>query len=211
MSKSGKLPVGLRTKILQAAFLEFYTHGFQGGSVNRIIEAADTTKGAFFHHFENKDQIGYAVVDEVIERLMKDRWLAPIADSVDVIGDLKATVRWLIAVDSQSGSYLKGCPLNNFAQEMSPLDKGFQTRLDGIYTLWRESLAAALTRAAKMGQIRNDLDARSIAAFLVAAQMGIWGSAKSSRSAEIMQQAGEALCAYLDSLSLVKSGTKNRP
>ena len=199
---SSSKPLGsLRQKIVDAAFREFYTHGFQGGSVNRIIEAAETTKGAFFHHFESKNEMGHAVIDEVIGPLMKKRWLAPIEGSIDVIADLQTVVRELIQTDIKSGSYLKGCPLNNLAQEMSPLDENFRKRLDGTYTLWRESLAAALTRGIKLGKIRKKLDPRSTAVFIVAAQMGIWGSAKNSRSAELMQQAGGALCGYLDSLS----------
>lgn len=192
----------LRGKILEAAFWEFYTHGFQGGSVNRIIDAARTTKGAFFHHFENKDAIGHAVIDEVITPLMKKRWLVPIADSINLIPDLRSTVSKLIKTDIQSESYLKGCPLNNFAQEMSPIDETFRQRIDAVYRLWRESLSAALSRGIKMGQVRKEIDPSSVAAFIVAAQMGIWGSAKSSRSADLMQCAGHELCGYLDRLGL---------
>ena len=35
-----------RRKILQAAFEEFYKNGFQGGSINRIVDQAGTTKAA---------------------------------------------------------------------------------------------------------------------------------------------------------------------
>jgi len=194
-------PGSLRDKILAVAFREFYVHGFQGGSVNRIIASAGTTKGAFFHHFKNKNEIGYAVIDETIGPLMKRRWLAPIADSVAVVTDLQAMVRTLIKQDLKSGSYLKGCPLNNLAQEMSPLDEGFRKRLNAIYALWRESLAAALSREAKTGGIRREVAASAAAAFIVAAQMGIWGSAKNSRNPELMHQAGAQLCHYLDSLA----------
>jgi len=34
----------------------------------------------------------------------------------------------------------------------------------------------------------------------VAAQMGIWGTGKSSRNEDVMRRAAEALCAYLDAL-----------
>ena len=64
-----RAPEATRGKILNAAFLEFYKHGFQGGSLNHIVEMAGTTKGALFHHFpRGKQQLGYAVVDEVIGR-----------------------------------------------------------------------------------------------------------------------------------------------
>ena len=44
-------PKRTRRKILEASYREFYRHGFQGGSINRIVEAAGITKGALFHHF----------------------------------------------------------------------------------------------------------------------------------------------------------------
>jgi hypothetical protein len=39
-----------------------------------------------------------------------------------------------------------------------------------------------------------------VAALLVAAQMGIWGSGKSSQHQEVMLQVCHALCRYLESL-----------
>src|SRR5437867_7749611 len=69
MNKSGiKAPETTRRKILHAAFEEFYRHGFQGGSLNHIVDTAGATKGALFHHFEGgKNDLGYAVVEEVIQ------------------------------------------------------------------------------------------------------------------------------------------------
>ena len=65
MKKSAnKLPLDTRGRILQAAFVEFYVNGFQGGGINNIIEKAASTKGALFHHFPDKQALGYAVVDE---------------------------------------------------------------------------------------------------------------------------------------------------
>ena len=55
-----------RDRILGTAFNEFYRHGFQGGSINRIVADAGITKGALFHHFAGKNELGYHVVDEVM-------------------------------------------------------------------------------------------------------------------------------------------------
>ena len=54
-------PENTRRKILEAAFAEFYKNGFQGGSINHIVEEAGATKGALFHHFKGKNDLGYAV------------------------------------------------------------------------------------------------------------------------------------------------------
>ncbi|HZD95840.1 MAG TPA: TetR/AcrR family transcriptional regulator, partial [Candidatus Sulfotelmatobacter sp.] len=128
-----KAPEATRKKILMAAFEEFYKHGFQGGSLNHIVEKAGTTKGALFHHFNGKQELGYAVVDEIIGPLLKQRWLEPLTDSSDPIADLKRAFRQYVKIDIESGSFTQGCPLNNLAQEMSPLDEGFRKRIDKLY------------------------------------------------------------------------------
>ena len=183
-----------------AAFAEFYKHGFQGGSLNQIVEAAGSTKGAIFHHFSGKQELGYAVVDEIIEPLLMQRWLDPLVDSTDPIADLKQSFRRFVKEDIDSGAWVQGCPLNNLAQEMSPLDEGFRTRIDKLYTVWRKGFATALANGVKAGTVKNDIALRSVAAMLVAGQMGIWGTGKSSQSKAVMTQATDAMCDYLDSL-----------
>src|SRR5947208_12984834 len=89
-----RAPEATRGKILGAAFAEFYKHGFQGGSLNHIVEMAGTTKGALFHHFQSgKQELGYAVVDEIIGPILKQRWLDPLTGSADPIADLKRAFR----------------------------------------------------------------------------------------------------------------------
>lgn len=193
-------PESTRRKILEAAFSEFYQHGFQGGSLNHIVNAAGATKGAVFHHFAGKLELGYAVVDEIIGPLLKQRWLDPLRDSVDPITDLKQAFRQFITADMDSGAWLRGCPLNNLAQEMPDLDEGFRRRIDALYTEWRKCVAAALARGVKAGTVRKRIAPRTTAAMIVAAQMGIWGTAKSSQDENVVMQATGAMCAYLDSL-----------
>jgi len=191
---------GTRQKILAAAFAEFYKNGFQGGSLNHIVEMSGATKGALFHHFAGKQELGYAVVDEIIGPILKERWLDPIAGSTNPIADLKKAFRQFVKQDIETGSWLQGCPLNNLAQEMSPLDEGFRNRIDKLYDTWRKGFAAALASGIKAGKVRSDISPRDVAALVIAAQMGIWGTGKSSQSKELMTQAGEALCQYLDNL-----------
>jgi TetR/AcrR family transcriptional repressor of nem operon len=195
-----KTPEATRGKILAAAFQEFYKHGFQGGSLNHIVEMAQITKGALFHHFAGKHELGYAVVDEIIGPILKQRWLGPLENSTDPIADLKLAFRRYVKTDIASGSFVQGCPLNNLAQEMSPLDEGFRRRIDKLYASWRETYATAFARGIKAGKVRKDASPHHIAALVVASQMGIWGTGKSSKDVELMVQAGEAVCGYLDSL-----------
>ena len=195
-----RTPEATRQKILMAAFHEFYKHGFQGGSLNHIVEAAGTTKGALFHHFAGKQELGYAVVDEMIGPLLQQRWLHPVRHSADPIADLQKAFRQFVKEDIKSGSFVQGCPLNNLAQEMSPLDQGFHDRIDKLYDTWRKCYAAALADGIKSHKVRKGISPRNVAALVVASQMGIWGTAKSSQDPQLMAQASDALCDYLDGL-----------
>jgi TetR/AcrR family transcriptional regulator, transcriptional repressor for nem operon len=49
-----------RTRLLEAARDVIRTKGFAATSVDDICRAAEVTKGAFFHHFENKEALGAA-------------------------------------------------------------------------------------------------------------------------------------------------------
>lgn len=114
-------------------------------------------------------------MDEIIGPLLKARWLDPIENSKNPLGDLKRALRQFVQEDINSGAWIQGCPLNNLAQEMSPLDEGFRQRLDKPYVERRKSLAAGLSAGMKAGTVSKDVSTRNAAALIVTAQMGIWG------------------------------------
>jgi TetR/AcrR family transcriptional regulator, transcriptional repressor for nem operon len=193
-------PENTRGKILEAAFDEFYKNGFQGGSINRIVHRAGATKGALFHHFRGKNDLGYSVVREIIHPRLKQQWSDPLANSSDPITDLKRIFRQCAKREIANGGLVNGCPLNNLAQEMSPLDEKFRKSLEQIYVAWRETVAAAFARGIKAGKVRKDVSPRKVAAFIVAAQAGMAGTAKNAQDEALLLQTGQALFDYLDSL-----------
>lgn len=195
-----RAPQSTRQRILQTAHREFYRHGFQGGSLNRIIDDAGVTKGALFHHYDGKQALGFAVVENIVAPGIADRWIKPLSESIDPVRDIQSIVRGIVKQKHQGDSLELGCPLNNLAQEMSPLDEGFRRRIEKIYNAWRESVEAAFARGLKAGRVRRGVAPRRLAAFVVAAMTGIVGTAKNAQSGELMAEAGEALIQYLESL-----------
>jgi AcrR family transcriptional regulator len=193
-------PEATRRAIVEAAFAEFFANGYQAGSLNHVVAEAGTTKGALFHHFTSKQELGYAVVDEIVGPLVSSRWLDRLRDSTDPLTDLQVAFRRSVEDDIATGFWLQGCPLNNVAQEMSPLDPGLQQRIACLYATWRARCAEVLALGMERGTVRRSVDPRRAATFVVASQMGIWGVGKSTRDAALMRQATEGLCDYLDSL-----------
>lgn len=190
-----------RDRILHAAFEEFSLNGFQGGSLNHVVEKSGLTKGAVFHYFKSKAELGYAVVEELIPSMGKGRWIDPLNEASDAVETIKAMFRRNIREDvARIETLARGCPLNNLAQEMSPLDEGFRRRIEHNYDVQRQALVDALERAKKRGQIKKSVAPKGVAALIVACQMGIWGTAKNLQNADLMFQAVEALCSFLDTL-----------
>jgi len=72
-----------RREILDTALELFADHGFDGTSVNRIIEAIGISKGAFYHHFRSKDDILTAVAADLAE--------AAVTAILPVVDDPEAT------------------------------------------------------------------------------------------------------------------------
>lgn len=53
-----------RERILAAAFELFLQHGYGGTGVNQILALCKLSKGAFYHHFKNKDEIYAEVIND---------------------------------------------------------------------------------------------------------------------------------------------------
>lgn len=192
-------PDATRRKILDAAYQEIYRHGYQGTRLDDIVQATGLTKGALYHHFPNKQALGYAVVDEVISGFIAHLWREPLATTQDPLGKIIETIQHL---ETYTGKqiYTLGCPLNNLAQEMSPLDEGFRTRIDDVYQLWHDAVVTAFERARELGQIRSDIDPHETATFLMGALSGCIGIAKNAQSGEQLQLCSAGLVRYLESL-----------
>lgn len=67
-----------RQRILEAGFAEMHRHGFQAASVANILIDTGLTKGALYHHFSSKKDLGLAVVNEVIGSYLEQAILRPL-------------------------------------------------------------------------------------------------------------------------------------
>jgi TetR/AcrR family transcriptional repressor of nem operon len=188
-----------RDKLLLAAFEEIYRRGFQAASLDAILAKAGVTKGALYHHFPDKAALGYAVVDDVIKGLLLERWLGLLDPTGDPLSALQRVLQRRAASLTVQEVEL-GCPLNNMAQEMSPLDERFRRRISATFDAWRDGFAQALERGQAEGSVRQDVDARKVATFMVAAVEGSFGLAKSANSAPMLRSNLEVLSGFLDGL-----------
>jgi len=205
-----KHPDETRRKLLETAFRTFYEHGYQGSGIDAILARAGVTKGALYHHFANKKELGLAVIDEVIRAWMNDRWVQPLTREGNPVDQIRKVVHDALNRAGDDGVRL-GCPLNNIAQEMAPIDEDFRVRIEALFTDWRDGVAGALRRGQAAGQVRAELDAEATAVFLVSTFEGGIGTAKSAQSMALARTFVRALEAYLDSLRAPRASAGRKP
>jgi len=190
-------PERTRGRLLRAAFQEMHRSGFRSADLDVILATAGVTKGALYYHFDNKEALGYAVVDEVVASLTREKWVRPLQNAKNPIDTL---IR-IVQSTSLKPEYLQfGCPLNNLSQEMSPLDAGFRKRTAKVFTDWHDAIAAALRGGQKRGVVRSDVNANDTATFLIAAYEGYVSLAKNSQEAGMLQSGKRRMSRHLESL-----------
>lgn len=189
-----------RKEILDIAFFEIFTRGFQGVSIDDIVKKTSLTKGAFYHHFPTKLDLGYTLVDEVIKPMIIDRWITPLDGYKNPLHGILKQMKILIG--ETDPAHLKlGCPLNNLVQEMAPIDKGFKKRLQVALNLWIDETDKHLKRAKKYGFIKRDVNTKNVAHFVVMAHEGIYGMLKGLDDPKVFDALYESLKYYFDAIS----------
>jgi AcrR family transcriptional regulator len=190
-----------RRSLLQAAYEEIHRYGFQAASLKSILERTGVTKGALYHHFSSKLQLGYAVVDEHITEELERHWLEPLSKPGHPIDVLIETIRHM-SDHYQREEITLGCPLNNLAQEMSAIDDGFRERIDTLYKRWQMSIETLLNRGQQQGNVTTSIHSADTAFFILASLEGCMSIAKNAQSQDELIRCGKGLTSYLDSLRI---------
>src|SRR5208282_2673221 len=198
-------PERTRERLLQAAFREVHRSGFQSTGIDTILAATNVTKGALYHHFESKEALGYAIVEEIIAKLVRDRWLRPLLGDGQPIDILIGIVRGLPA---RPEDVRAGCPLLNLAQEMSSLDEPFRKRLESIFLAWQGGIGTLLRRGQSQGTVRHNLNPDEAASFLIAMVEGYGSLAKNAQDAKVWEVGITNMVGWLRSLRVLRQSRR---
>jgi len=200
--RKSRNPERTRERLLWAASREVYRSGFQSASLDTILASAGVTKGALYHHFDSKEALGYAVVEEVIAPDVRGTWMRPLQRGKDPIDALIGIVQ---SISVRPDDVRGGCALNNLAQEMSPLDAGFRKRLSIVFDAWRQAIASVLREGQTHGSVRRDVEPVDAAGLLIAMVEGYGSLAKNAQDPKVMKAGIRNIVEWLRSLR-----TRNR-
>ncbi len=196
---SAPVKPNLRERLLEAAFEVTYAKGFRSCGLNDILALVGATKGALYHHFGSKTELGYALVDEHISRFVRESWIEPLetdGDGIEAIKEAFLAGRERALAKGMRVEY--GCPLSNLAHEMASVDDGFRERIDRVFAEWRAKLAALIEKEQLEGRVRTDISPTQTATFIISSFQGCMARTKITRDPETMEEGMAALFTYLD-------------
>lgn len=140
-------------------------HGYHGLGIQALLAAADTPKGSFYHHFNNKEDFALQVIDEYMRQVHAglDECLAdearPPLDRVR--GFFELTQR-----SYERDGYL-GCLLGGLGQELSGTSEVFRHKIEQCLGYIADRLAVCLNEAQERGDLPAGSDPKGMATLLV--------------------------------------------
>jgi TetR/AcrR family transcriptional repressor of nem operon len=154
-------------------------------------------KGNFYYHFRSKEELGYAILDGIIQSFL-ERTLEPCFSDPEgsPLGQIRCFLDRVCQIQ-RDGNCVGGCPLGNLASELSDLHEGFRARLAGVFSAWRERLTLALETASARGLLRAECQPGPVAQFLVASLEGAMLMTKLTKDIGVMEQCVAELKRYL--------------
>src|SRR5271166_1898510 len=142
-----------REKILSAAARLFALKGYHDAKLEEVLDAAQVTKGAFFHHFRDREDLGFAVLEWHMDRrrqlLDAIEQELPLAEHA---GPLQKAFRRLDAIQEmvrRRAGCKGGCIIGNLSTALSDCHDGFRERLAKCFDEMAQEFQPYLEAAAR--------------------------------------------------------------
>ena len=197
ITKPIKQPEVTQRKLIEATTLLMLRQGFNATTVDEICAEAGVTKGSFFYHCENKEDIGQAVVrtwGEFGQSMYGDAWKQP--------GEPLEEIHRLF--DIMDGITRRPepcvCLVGMLTQELSGEHPGFRTGCARELDTWAEMFRSRLEAAKRQLKPAINFDPAEVAWFLNSLWQGSMLVGKARQSTELIRTNLRLARNYVDSL-----------
>jgi len=188
-----------RLTILKKAYELIYINGYQTTSIDDILATTKVTKGALYYHFKNKDEMGVAIIREII----KPKFLAQITRIFSLETNSVEAIYIMVTMLLSDNDFMKfeqGCPLSNFIQEMAPKNIVFTEVLTEVTDEWQKIMVSNIEAGKKAGVINADVQSKSVAIFIISSYWGIRNFGRMDSENNVYRTYLNELKNYLNSL-----------
>jgi len=142
---------GTRDRILESAQALVIDHGFASTTIDSVLAASGTSKGAFFHHFPSKAHLGRALVERYAAadaELLESTMVRAEHEAEDPAAQLIAFVRAFEEMASVSTAEQPSCLFVSFIYEGELADAGTDALVRSSILAWRNRILEKVEAAA---------------------------------------------------------------
>ncbi|MBV8853908.1 MAG: TetR/AcrR family transcriptional regulator [Sinobacteraceae bacterium] len=188
-----------RQKLLDAALSVVRAKGYTATTVDELCAAAGVTKGAFFHHFNSKEELAVAAADYWSERTSAFFAAAPyqrLEDPLDrVLGylEFRRTI-----LQGEVAEFT--CLVGTMVQETYGTNPDIRAACEASISGHAAQVEADIAAAMKRYDVRADWTASSLALHTQAVLQGAFILAKAKGSADIAAASIDHLHRYIETL-----------
>jgi len=169
-----------REKIIEAAIALINKYGFNYTGISRILKEIQVPKGSFYHYFESKEALGYAVIEKASQDHFQklDEYFNNARGTP--LNKIKAFFQY--AVDQYDIKADHGCILGNLGQELAQQHPGYRQRLAQVFSDTEQYFARLFEEAKSNGELPKKVDSLKLAEFVFTSWEGAILSAKVKKS-----------------------------
>ena len=182
--------------IIDAAFSLFYEFGFKTTSIDKIMKKTTMSKGAFYHHYKNKKELGLEVISLKVQKRVVDGMIKPLNEEGDAFQLLERVftdrLKKFPFYDKQHG-----CPMNNLINEIGDDESAYQNALKSIVEKWKAALELLIERGKAEKSIKSTISSSAVAVYLISAFEGIRGIRKLYDTDSILDDYISGMSLYL--------------
>jgi AcrR family transcriptional regulator len=154
-----------RRKILDAAIDVFGEVGYAAAAWGTIIERTGMTKGALYHHFDSKESLASAIIEEGSDTLL--------AAFRNVCGSSSPALENMIHGTFTIANVLSSDKMARAAEQLNAALSGFNAAAARFCANLVELMAAQARRAIAEGDLRQELDPAVVSESIVGAMLGM--------------------------------------
>lgn len=152
-----------RQKLLDSALQVFARNGYERATVDEIVREAGFSKGAFYVHFETKEDLFWEMLEERITAQQETFRLA-VDPSLSVAENEQ---RILEQAFNMSAHPLGPAVILEFTAHGMRNEK-VREQLSKMYERWHSFVAETLTAGQELGVVRKDIDLTLLASTIMA-------------------------------------------
>ena len=188
-----------KTKLLNAAVYVIRAKGYSATRIEDICEAADLTKGSFFHHFESKEALALAAADHWIEGTGAFFAAAPYHAPADPLDRLLAYVDFRRALLTGELPDFT-CLVGTMVQEVYDTHPAIRDACNRSISQHAAALVPDIEEAMRRRDMHPDWTAESLALYTQATLQGAFILAKAKHNREVAAATIDHLRRYLELL-----------